>query len=63
MAIPIMLISREMRYGACGAMGSANGGSQMRVGNGDDWWCTWMICGSHCRQACSITRDSIMFSM
>ena len=32
MAMPIMLTSRDIRYGACVAMGSANGGSQMRVG-------------------------------
>ena len=39
-AMPIMFSWREMTYGACVAIGSANGGSQMRVGNGDDWWCT-----------------------
>jgi hypothetical protein len=27
----------DMIGGTCGAIGSANGGSQMRVGNGDDW--------------------------
>ena len=62
-AMPIMLISREIRYGACVAIGSAKGGSQIRVGKGELWWWTWMICGSHCRHACSITRDSIMLSM
>ena len=36
MAMPIMLTSRDIRYGACVAIGSANGGSQMRVGNGAD---------------------------
>ena len=38
-AMPIMLTSRESRYGASRPTGSENGGSQMRVGNGPDWWC------------------------
>ena len=38
--IPIVFTSRDIRYGACVAIGSANGGNQMRVGNGDDWCCT-----------------------
>ncbi len=63
MAMPIMLTWRESSEGTRDAIGSANGGSQMRVGNGAVWWCTWMICGSHSRHACSITRDSIMLSM
>jgi hypothetical protein len=39
-AMPMVLTSRDIRNGACDAIGSANGGSQMRVGNGDDWCCT-----------------------
>ena len=36
-AMPIMLTSRDIRNGASLPMGSENGGSQIRVGNGDDW--------------------------
>ena len=39
-AMPIMFTSRDMRDGASMPTGSENGGSQMRVGNGPDWWCT-----------------------
>ena len=40
MPMPIMFTVRDISAGTRGAIGSANGGSQMRVGNGDDWWCT-----------------------
>ncbi len=40
MAMPIMLTSRDMMDGASMPIGSENGGSQMRVGNGAVWWCT-----------------------
>ena len=39
-AMPIMFTSRDIRNGASMPTGSENGGSQMRVGNGPDWWCT-----------------------
>ena len=39
-AIPIMLTSRDIRNGASSPTGSENGGSQMRVGKGPDWWWT-----------------------
>jgi hypothetical protein len=35
-AMPIMFTSRDIRKGASLPIGSENGGSQMRVGNGDD---------------------------
>ena len=40
MAMPIVFTSRDMMGGALLPMGSAKGGSQMRVGNGELWWCT-----------------------
>ena len=40
MRVPIEFTVRDMIGGAYRPMGSANGGIQMRVGNGDDWWCT-----------------------
>jgi hypothetical protein len=39
-AMPIMLTSRDISGGASDPIGSENGGSQIRVGNGDDWWWT-----------------------
>jgi hypothetical protein len=38
--MPMVFTCRDIRYGAWAAIGSANGGSQIRVGNGDDWCCT-----------------------
>ena len=40
MPMPIMFTVRDISAGTRGAIGSAKGGSQMRVGNGDDWWWT-----------------------
>jgi hypothetical protein len=61
--IPIVFTVRDMIGGAWVAIGSAKGGSQIRVGNGELWWWTWMICGSHSCHTRARTRDSIMFSM
>jgi hypothetical protein len=40
MSMPIVFTVRDRSGGTCVAIGSANSGSQMRVGNGDDWCCT-----------------------
>ncbi len=63
MAMPIVFTVRDISGGAKVAIGSAKGGSQMRVGKGELWWWTWMICGSHSCQVRARTRDSTMFSM
>ena len=40
MSMPIAFTVRDISGCTWDAMGSANGGSQMRVGNGAVWWCT-----------------------
>ena len=40
MAMPIVLTVRDIRGGAWEAIGSAKGGSQIRVGKGEVWWWT-----------------------